>query len=114
VAQPAQKARPPRCKFRMNHKKGLALRLLKCSFEHVMPFTFQIHPIGLDAGFELSCEGVLPENIHHHRLIDAIIHAVQMGHHLDGKIQVFDCDGNVAEVLPVRWEEKPPAYQLAA
>jgi hypothetical protein len=79
-----------------------------------MSFTFQIHPIGPDSGFELSCEGILPENIHHRRLIDAIIHAVQMGHHLDGIIQVYDCDGGIAEVLPVRWEESPPALRLAA
>ncbi len=60
----------------------------------------------MEKGFELSCEGVFPDTIMHGRLIDAVIHAVQVGCHLDGEIQVFDCDGNVAEVLPVRWEEK--------
>lgn len=80
-----------------------------------MSFTFRIDPIALDAGFELSCEGILPESVHHSRLIEAIIHAVQIGHHLDGQIQVFDCDGNVAEVLPLRWQAaQPPAYQMAA
>lgn len=71
-------------------------------------FTFHIHPVGgLDKGFDLSCEGIFPDSVHHSRLIEAVIHAVQVGHRLDGQIQVFDCDGNVAEVLPVRWGDQP-------
>ena len=71
-----------------------------------MAFTFHIRPIGLDKGFDLSCEGVFPDSVHHSRLIEAVIHAVQVGNQLEGEIQVFDCDGNVAEILPVRWHER--------
>jgi hypothetical protein len=73
---------------------------------NIMSFTFTIRPVALKKGFELACDGVFPETVRHRRLIDAVIHAVQVGHQLDGEIRVFDCDGKVAEVLPVRWEEK--------
>jgi hypothetical protein len=79
-----------------------------------MSFKFLIQPIGLDAGFELSCEGILPDAIHHQRLIDAVIHAVQIGYHLDGQIHVFDSEGQLAEILPIRWEEKSRLPELLA
>ncbi len=79
-----------------------------------MSFQFLIQPVGLDDGFELSCEGVLPESVRHDRLIDAIIHAVQIGHHLNGQIHVFDFEGKLAEILPIRWEEKARLPELLA
>ena len=70
-----------------------------------MSFQFQIRPVGdAEQGFVLSCEGIFPETVHHTRLIQAIIHAVQVGSHLPGEIQVFDCLGDLAEVLPLRCE----------
>jgi hypothetical protein len=67
-----------------------------------MSFNFQIRPIGsAEQGFQLSCEGVFPDEVHHDRLIEAVIHAVQVGSRLPGEIQVFDCEGQVAEVLPL-------------
>lgn len=70
-----------------------------------MTFNFKIRPLGEpDQGFELSCDGVLAEHVHHERLIEAVIHAVQVGSRLSGEIQVFDCRGRVAETLPLRYE----------
>lgn len=67
-----------------------------------MSFHFQIRPVGSEEqGFQLSCEGVFPDEVHHDRLIEAVIHAVQVGSQLPGEIQVFDCEGHVAEVLPL-------------
>ena len=66
---------------------------------NIMPFTFQIRPLTLEEGFDLSCEGVLKENSRHGRLIDAVVRAVQIGHDLRAEIQIFDCLGQVAEVI---------------
>ena len=63
-----------------------------------------------DQGFELSCEGVFQRQIHHERLIEAVIHAVQVGHAWPGVIQVHDCDGDIVETLPLRWVA--PAAQI--
>ena len=77
-----------------------------------MSFNFQIRPVGtVEQGFELSCEGIFPENIHHSRLIEAVIHAAQVGSHLPGEIQVFDCEGQLAEVLPLRCTPAPTLDQ---
>ena len=68
-----------------------------------MSYHFQIRPVGaLGQGYELSCEGVFRRRVMHQRLIEAVIHAVQVGHRLPGEIQVFDSQGQVAEVLPLR------------
>jgi hypothetical protein len=74
-----------------------------------MPFQFHIRPLGdLEQGFELSCEGIFPTRVHHDRLIEAVIHAVQVGHALPaGEIQVHDCDGDLVETLPLRWSPAP-------
>jgi hypothetical protein len=74
-----------------------------------MPFQFHIKPLGeLEQGFELSCEGIFPSAVHHDRFIEAVIHAVQIGHHLPGEIKVFGCEGRVIETLPLRWDA--PAF----
>lgn len=71
-----------------------------------MAFHFQIRPVGeAEQGFELSCEGIFPNAVHHPRLIQAVIHAVQIGSHLPGQIDVYDCTGVVAEVLPLRCDD---------
>jgi hypothetical protein len=71
-----------------------------------MHFQFQIRPLGRpEQGFALSCEGIFPNPIHHGRLIQAVIHAVQIGSHLPGDIRVYDCAGVLAETLPLRCEE---------
>lgn len=70
-----------------------------------MPFYFHIRPIGeIEQGYELSCDGIFPKRVLHERFIEAVIHAVQVGHCLPGEIQVHGCDGDVIETLPLRWE----------
>jgi hypothetical protein len=66
-----------------------------------MPFIFQIRPAAAKPGFEMSCEGILPDYVHHRRLMDAIVQAVQLGRGTGGDIQIFDSTGKVADVLPV-------------
>ena len=66
-----------------------------------MPFIFQIRPVSLEKGFDLSCEGLLEHEVRKPRLIEAVDHAVQLGRDLDGEIQIFDVAGRVAEVLPL-------------
>lgn len=68
-----------------------------------MPFTFEIRPLGLDEGFSISCSGVLIEDARRLRLIDAIVHAVQLARDLDREIQIYDASGKLAEVLPLPW-----------
>ncbi len=78
-----------------------------------MPFQFQIRPLGdVEQGFELSCEGIFPENVHYPRLIQAVIHAVAVGSHLPGEIQVYDCMGDLAEVLPLRCDNLADTLHL--
>ena len=66
-----------------------------------MSFIFQIRPVSLEKGFDLSCEGLLRDEVREPRLIDAIVHAVRLARELDGEIQIFDVEGHVAEVLPL-------------
>jgi len=66
-----------------------------------MPFAFQIRPISIERGFYLSCAGILPDEVRHPRLIDAIVQAAQLGRDLDGEIQIFDSQGLLAETLPL-------------
>ena len=91
-------------------QKGIDQFSRLCSDEH-MPLQFHIRPVGdLAQGFELSCDGILPSRVHHDRLIEAVIHAVQVGHAWPGVIQVHDCDGDIVETLPLRWVA--PASQV--
>ena len=66
---------------------------------NIMPFIFQIRPLTLEEGFDLSCAGVLKENSRHGRLIEAVVRAAQLGHGLPAEIQIFDCAGQVAEII---------------
>ena len=66
-----------------------------------MSFVFQVRPVSLREGTALTCEGVLRDPVHHRRVIDAIIHAAQLGQQLEAEIHLFDADGKVVEVLPV-------------
>lgn len=66
-----------------------------------MSFIFQIRPVSVEKGFDLSCEGLLKDELRESRLIDAIVHAGRLGRELDGEIQIFDVEGHVAEVLPL-------------
>jgi hypothetical protein len=84
----------------MPGNENLAIGVNKCSYEH-MSFIFQIRPVSLEKGFDLSCEGLLRDEVREPRLIDAIVHAVRLGRELDGEIQIFDVEGHVAEVLPL-------------
>jgi hypothetical protein len=66
-----------------------------------MPFAFEIRPISLEEGFHLRCEEVLGQDARHSRLIDAIVHAAQLGRDRNGEIRIFDSSGRIAEVLPL-------------
>jgi hypothetical protein len=79
---------------------------------NIMPFVFQIRPLTLEEGFDLSCEGVLKESSRHGRLIEAVVRAVQLSHNLRAEIQIFDCDGRIAEVIPLP-ADAPRAAQAA-
>ncbi len=63
---------------------------------------FQIHPLTVDRGFELECEGILPKPLQLQRLIEAVIAAAQIGQGLDAEIRIFDSTGGVAEVLELK------------
>jgi hypothetical protein len=62
-------------------------------------FVFLIRPLSVEKGFELECEGVLQEPMRVHRLIEAVIAAVQIGQGLDAEVQIFNTAGEIAEVL---------------
>ena len=61
-------------------------------------FIFQIHPCGIEKGFELSCEGILAEPLQVKRLYDAVIYAIQVGRDLEGELHLFDSSGRLAEI----------------
>ncbi len=75
-----------------------------------MPFAFQIRPLSLARGFELTCEGVLPSARNHSRLFEAIVQAAQLGRDLDGEIQIFDDAGHLIEVLPLHTSNPQPVH----
>ncbi len=63
---------------------------------------FQIHPLTVDRGFQLECEGILPKPLQLQRLIEAVIAAAQIGQGLEAEIRIFDSTGDVAEVLELK------------
>ncbi len=72
----------------------------KCSHEH-MAFTFQIRPLLFEKGYELSCDGVLPERVRHGHLLHALVQAAQTGRALAADVQIFDDRGELMETLPL-------------
>ena len=66
-----------------------------------IPFVFQVRPVSLRQGTALTCEGVLKDPVHHTRMIDAIIHAAQLGQEMEAEIHLFDAQGKLLEILPV-------------
>ena len=79
-----------------------------CTHEH-MPFTFQIRPVSLEKGFELSCEGILAQPVRHRPLLNAIVHAAQLGRDLNGEIRIYDRKGRLVDTLPLHPEQLTPA-----
>lgn len=71
-----------------------------------MSAIFQIKPISLHEGFRLSCDGLPAKVTQHRRLVEAIVRAVQLGRDHTGEIQIFDCEGHMAEILPLTAEEQ--------
>ncbi len=71
-------------------------------------FVFQVHPCGIEEGFELSCEGILSDPLRVKRLYDAIIYALHLGRDLDGELQLFDSSGRLAETYPLNPELPKP------
>lgn len=78
----------------------VASLLRKCSHEHMSEkFELRIRPLSIERGFELECEGLTPDPLRVHRLIEAILAAAQIAQGLRAEIQIFNTDGEVAEVL---------------
>ncbi len=77
-----------------------------CSFAHIVKskFIFKIHPRGIEQGFELSCEGILPQPLQVKRLYDAVIYALHLGRELEGELHLFDSNGRLAEIYPLHPE----------
>jgi len=67
-------------------------------------FVFQIHPLSLEEGFELRCEGIMEHPIRVERLFEAVVLATQLGQQLNFEIQIFDVDGMKAEVIELQRE----------
>ena len=65
------------------------------------PFVFLIRPLSIEKGFELECEGVIPEPLRVHRLIEAVIAAVQIGQGLDAEVQILNTEGRTIEILNI-------------
>lgn len=71
-----------------------------CSHEHMSsPFVFLIRPLSLEQGYELECEGIIPDPLHVQRLIEAVIAAAQIGQGLDAEVQILDVEGRTVETL---------------
>ncbi len=62
-------------------------------------FTFLIHPLSLERGFTLECEGILAEPMQFCRLFEALLAAAQIGQHLAAVVHIFNTLGEIAETL---------------
>ncbi|HEY3901555.1 MAG TPA: hypothetical protein VGM54_23290 [Chthoniobacter sp.] len=71
------------------------------------PFVFFIRPLSIEKGFELECEGVIPEPLRVHRLIEAVIAAVQIGQGLDAEVQILNTEGRTIEILSIDGSRLP-------
>jgi len=79
-----------------------------CSFEHMTaPFVFLIRPLTIEKGFELECEGIIPEPLRVHRLIEAVVAAVQIGQGLDAEVQILNTEGRTVEILSIDGSKSP-------
>jgi hypothetical protein len=67
-------------------------------------FVFQIHPLTLDEGFEVACEGIMEKPITVECLFEAVVLATTLGQHLSCEIQIFDVEGQKAEVIELERE----------
>jgi hypothetical protein len=71
------------------------------------PFVFLIRPLSIEKGFELECEGVIPEPLRVNRLIEAVIAAVQIGQGLDAEVQILNSEGRTIEILNIDGSKLP-------
>ena len=62
-------------------------------------FIFQIHPLSLEEGFELACAEIMEHPLRVERLFEAVVLATQLGQALNFEIQIFDVNGQKAEVI---------------
>lgn len=67
-------------------------------------FIFQIHPLTMDEGFELMCEGIMEKPLLVERLFEAVVLATQLGQDLNFEIQIFDVEGQKAEIIELQRE----------
>ncbi len=63
---------------------------------------FSIRPLAVDKGFELACEGLIPEPLRVQRLIEAILAAAQIGQGRCAEIWIFNTAGEIAEILELK------------
>jgi hypothetical protein len=68
-------------------------------------FVFCIRPLSIEEGFELDCQGLLRTPVRRERLVGALLVAAQLGRDLEAEIQILDCTGAVAEVLPLAFAD---------
>jgi len=71
-------------------------------------FVFLIHPLSVERGFELECEGVMAAPMRFHRLFEAILAAGQIGQGLEAEVQIFNTAGEVIEVLELSGQKLMP------
>lgn len=62
-------------------------------------FIFQIHPLSIEQGFELTGEGIIPQPLHFQRFFEAILAVGQIGQGLEAEVRIFDTTGAVIEVM---------------
>ena len=65
-------------------------------------FTFQIHPLSIEQGFELSCEGIMRQPLRLNRFFEAVLAVGQIGQGLEADVQIFDTTGAVVEVMELK------------
>ena len=64
---------------------------------------FQIRPISLEEGFELTCAGLI-EPMRAGRIIETVVLATSLGGNREFEIQIFDVDGERSDVIELRRE----------
>lgn len=68
-------------------------------------FIFLIHPLSVEKGFELECEGVMAAPMQFYRLFEAILAAGQIGQGLQAEVQIFNTQGEVIEALELNGQK---------
>jgi len=67
-------------------------------------FIFQIRPISMEEGYQLTCAGIIDHPIRAGRLIETVVLATTLGENLEFEIQIFDVDGERSDVIELTRE----------